>query len=182
MSAAVGALGAALGTMVANLSSHRRGWDERWEEFSEWAESGKKCHADLTTLIDADTEAFNSIIAALRLPHGSETETETRSSAIQEATRGAIEVPLRVMEVALESMETIKAMAEIGQETSASDAGVGALCARTAVRGAYMNVRTNVADLEDSDDAADYLSRGRALEEAAERLERQILDLVESHL
>jgi len=168
--------------MVANLSSHRRGWDDRWEEFSDWAEKGKASQSELTSLIDADTEAFNAIIAAFRRPQETEEEAAIRSAAIQEATKQAIEVPLRVMEVAVESMETIKTMADVGQETSASDAGVGALCARTAVRGAHLNVRINVKGLDDSEAVADYLKRGAVISEEAARLEAEILDLVERSL
>jgi glutamate formiminotransferase/formiminotetrahydrofolate cyclodeaminase len=182
VSAAVAALGAALGTMVANLSSHRRGWDDRWEEFSDWAERGKTSHSELISLIDADTEAFNAIISAFRQPQETEEEATSRSAAIQQATKQAIEVPLRVMEVALESMETIKAMADVGQETSVSDAGVGALCARAAVRGAHLNVRINAKDLDDTEVVAGYLRRADVIAGDAERLEREILGLVERSL
>jgi glutamate formiminotransferase/formiminotetrahydrofolate cyclodeaminase len=182
VSAALGALGAALGTMVANLSSHHRGWDERWEEFSDWAEKGKACHDQLLRLVDEDTDAFNAILEAHRLPEGSEEEKVDRDVAVQAATRGAIEVPLRVMEVALESLETIRAMAQIGQETSVSDAGVAALCARSAVMGAYLNVRINVKDLEDPEAVADYLDRGAAIQKRAEDQEREILAIVNGKL
>ncbi|MDP6538706.1 MAG: glutamate formimidoyltransferase [Planctomycetota bacterium] len=182
VSAAVGALGAALGTMVANLSSHRRGWDARWEEFSDWAEKGKGLHEELTGLVDADTDAFNAVLAANRLPGGSEAERRARAEAIEAATRGAIEVPLRVMEVALESLELLGAMARDGQETSASDAGVGALCARAAVRGAYLNVRINAADLADDAAREQAIGRGRELEERAREREREVLEAVDERL
>ncbi|MAF65952.1 MAG: glutamate formimidoyltransferase [Planctomycetes bacterium] len=182
VSAAVGALGAALGTMVANLSAHRRGWDERWEEFSDWAEKGKALHEELLRLVDADTDAFNAILAAGRMARGSEDERRARDEAVEAATRGAIDVPLRVMEVALESMELSGAMARDGQETSASDAGVGALCARTAVRGAYLNVRINAAQLADERTAGEYLSRGKELEARARELECEALEAVEARL
>lgn len=182
VAAAVGALGAALGTMVANLSSHKRGWDERWEEFSNWAEQGKACHDELLRLVDADTEAFNRIMEAFGLPKKSEAEKAARQRAVQEATRGAIEVPFRVMQVALDSMQVIKAMAESGLAASVSDAGVGALCARTAVMGAFLNVRINARDLEDKAAVEDYLARGRRIEDEAKALEGQILEIVNTKI
>lgn len=178
VAAAVGALGAALGTMVANLSSHRRGWDERWEEFSDWAVRGKERHDRLLRLVDQDTEAFNAVLAAFRLPSGSEEEKAARAGAVAAATRGAIEVPLEVMEAALGAMEVIREMAEIGQPASVSDAGVGALCARTAVLGAGLNVRINSADLEDATAKASYLERASRLEARAEEAEAEILEIV----
>ncbi len=182
VSANLGALGAALGAMVANLSSHKRGWDERWEEFSKWAVQGKAHHAELLALIDKDTDAFNKIMAAFGLPKGNDVEKAERYAAIQTATRGAIEVPLRTMEVALASMEVIKAMAETGNPASVSDAGVGALCARSAVIGAYLNVRINTGDLKDKTVAEDYLTRGAAIRAQAERLEKDILAIVEAKM
>ncbi len=182
VAAALGALGASLGTMVANLSSHRRGWDDRWEDFSDWAEKGKICQEELLGLVDADTQAFNSILDALRLPRGNEKEREARKAAVEAATSHAIEVPLMVMEVSLEAMETIRAMADIGQETSASDAGVGALCARVAIRGAYLNVRINVKGLSDQTTATDYLERGAEIEKQGSDLERDILGLVDKNI
>ena len=182
VAAALGALGAALGTMVANLSSHRRGWDDRWEEFSDWAERGKASREELIRLVDEDTEAFNAILAAHRLPQGNEKERDARETAIETATNHAIEVPMRVMDVSLEAMETIKAMADIGQKTSASDAGVGALCARAAIRGAYLNVRINVKDLADASAASGYLDRGAQIEKRATEMERDILELVDGNM
>ena len=182
VAAALGALGAALGTMVANLSSHKRGWDERWEEFSDWAERGKACHDELLALVDRDTDAFNAILAAFGLPQGTEEEQAERHAAIQAATLGAIEAPFRVMEVALASMDVIEAMAEHGNPNSVSDAGVGALCARSAVMGAFLNVRINSGDLEDKDAVADFLSRGAALQEQAIERERKILAIVAGKL
>lgn len=176
VSAAVGALGAALATMVANLSSHKRGWDERWEEFSSHAERGKACHAELTALVDRDTDAFNAILAAWR------SDEEGREERVQEATRLAIDVPLRVMEVAVESLEVCRIVAEEGLAASASDAGVGALCARTAVRGAGLNVRTNARDLTDEAARADYLARAAELEERARAGEARVLELVERRM
>ena len=182
VAANVGALGAALGAMVANLSSHKRGWDSRWEEFSDWADQGKACHDELLSLIDRDTDAFNDIMAAFGLPKGSVEEKVARDDAVQAATRQAIEIPLRVMEVSLASMDVIAAMAEIGNPASASDAGVGALCARSAVLGAYLNVRINVPGLTDEAAAAAYLERGRDLQEQADAAEAAILRTVDQHL
>ena len=178
VSAAVGALGAALGTMVANLSSHKRGWDERWEEFSDWAEQGKRCHDELLRLVDEDTRAFDAVLAAFRMPQGSDEEKAARDRAVQAATCRAIEAPLRVMEVARESLPVIRAMAEHGLKTSVSDAGVGALCARTAVMGAYLNVKINTKDLEDRAKADGYLARAAAIQKEAAALEQETLDVV----
>ncbi len=181
VAATLGALGAALATMVANLSSHKKGWDERWEEFSDWAEKGKASHRKLLELIDADTAAFNAILAAFGLPNGSDTEKTTRKAAIQAATLQAIEVPFRIMEVSLESMTVIKAMAETGNPNSASDAGVGALCARSAVMGAYLNVKINSSDLDDKAKVDDFLKRGGEIEAKAKALEAEVLEIVENN-
>lgn len=178
VAAAVGALGAALGTMVANLSSHKRGWDARWKEFSDQAERGKAAHVELTQLVDRDTDAFHALMAAFGLPKSNDAEKAARSAAIQAATRGAIEVPLRVMEVAFASMDVIEAMARDGMQSSISDAGVGALCARAAVRGAGLNVRINAKGLNDAAARAAFLERASSLEKSAESRERAILELV----
>ena len=182
VSAYVGALGAALATMVANLSAHKRGWDDRWEEFTEWAERGKAHHDELLALVDADTEAFNGIMAAFGLPKATDAERAARDEAVQAATRGAIEVPLRVMEVSLASMDVMAAMAEIGLPASVSDAGVGALCARTAVWGAALNVRINAAGLTNDDEAAAYLERAAGMQQQAARRESEIIAAVEARL
>ncbi len=182
ISAAAGAMGAALGTMVANLSSHKRGWDERWEEFSDWAERGKKYHDELLCLIDEDTNAFNEVMTAFGLPQGNEAEKAAKEQAIENATKAAVDVPFRVMEVALESMEVIKAMAEFGNPNSVSDAGVGALCARTAVMGAYLNVRINTPDLKDREFADDRIARGKEIQDRAISMEQEILSIVEPKL
>jgi len=182
VAAAVGALGAALGTMVANLSAHKRGWDDRWEEFSDWAVEGQASADALLRLVDEDTAAFNAIMAALRLPRSTAQEKAARRQAVQEATRRAIEVPLRIMEAAVGSMRLLKAMAEIGMKSSASDAGVGALCARAAVRGAYLNVRINVADLEDRAAVDEFVARGAEIEAQAVAVEQEILARVEENL
>lgn len=167
ISAYVGALGVSLGTMVANLSAHKPGWDERWEEFSAWAEKGQKYKDKLLFLVDEDTNAFNRIIEAFRMPKGSEAEIEHRKKAIQEATRYATEIPLQVMQVALGSMEVMEAMMKTGMQSSLSDAGVGMLCARTAVSGAYFNVRINARDLKDREFAEKVLSDAKAIHEKA---------------
>lgn len=178
VSASIGAMGIALGTMVANISSHKRGWDERWEEFSDWAEKGKKYHNELIQLVDEDTEAFNAIMSAYRLPEGTKEEKAEKEKAVEEATKHAIEIPFRVMELACESMDVIRAMARIGNPNSVSDAGVGALCARSAVMGAYLNVRINAGDVSDRAWIDDLIERGRVLEEKANSMEREILDIV----
>lgn len=182
VAATIGALGAALATMVANLSAHKRGWDDRWEEFSDWAEKGKAAHDELLSLVDADTDAFNGIMAAFRLPDGTEEEKVARHEAIQAATRRAIDVPFRVMEVSLAAMDVIAAMAETGNPASVSDAGVGALCARAAVMGAYLNVRINVGDLADEQLVGDYVERGAAIQQQAIDREAQILAMVDAKL
>ncbi len=178
ISAYIGALGAALGTMVANLSSHKKGWDERWEEFSDWAEKGEQYKNELLRLVDSDTKAFNQIMVAFGLPKSTEDEKTARTKAIQDATKFAIEIPFRVMQVSYEVMEVIKAMGEIGNQNSVSDAGVAALCARSAVMGAFMNVRINAKDFNDKKFVGDIISKGKAMEEKAIALETAILKVV----
>ncbi len=180
VSAYVGALGVSLATMVANLSAHKRGWDDRWQEFSEWAVKGQRLKDQLLVLVDEDTHAFNQIIASFRLPKGTDEEKAARQAAIDAATRHAIEVPFRVMQVSLESMQVIKAMAEIGNPASASDAGVGGLCARAAVRGACLNVKINTADLDDAEYVAEKLAAARQMLDKASKLEDEILSIVEA--
>jgi glutamate formiminotransferase / formiminotetrahydrofolate cyclodeaminase len=175
VAALVGALGAALGTMVANLSSHKRGWDERWEEFSAAAEEGQRAVSRLVALVDEDTNAYNQVVAAMGLAKATDEEKAARKAAIQAATRYAAEVPLTVAQLACDSMPLIKAMAEKGNPASASDAAVGALCARTAVLGACLNVRTNVPGLDDKALAADLVRQAAELEERARALESEIL-------
>ncbi len=178
IAAYLGALGAALGTMVANLSAHKKGWDEQWETFSNWAEEGNAAKDSLLQLVDADTSAFNGIMQAFGLPKGTEEEKAARTAAIQAATRTAIEVPFAVMEKTLASMRVIQAMAETGNPNSVSDAGVGALCARSAVMGAFLNVRINAAGYSDKVFVADILARGREIENKCIALESTILKLV----
>ncbi|MFD2921520.1 glutamate formimidoyltransferase [Terrimonas rubra] len=178
IAAYMGALGAALATMVANLSSHKKGWDERWQEFSDWAEKGETAKAQLLKLVDEDTAAFNKIMNAFGLPKATEEEKKARTAAIQEATKYAIEVPLKVMQVAYGSMELIKAMADTGNPNSVSDAGVGALCARSAVLGAFMNVRINAAGYDDKTFVQEVLKQGQAIEQQAIQAEQEILQVV----
>jgi glutamate formiminotransferase len=178
VAATMGALGAALGTMVANLSSHKQGWDDRWEEFSDWAVRGKACYQELLRLVDLDTEAFEGIMAAWRLPSGSETEKSAKELALQAATLRAIEVPFRIMEVSLESMQVSQAMLEHGIQASASDAAVAAICARSAVMGAFLNVRINGGDFEDKARMQDFLQHGADIQKQAQGLETAILAAV----
>ena len=175
-------MGAALGTMVANLSSHKRGWDDRWEEFSDIAVEGKRYHDELLRLIDEDTDAFNAIMAAFGLPRGSEAEQQARTAAIEDATKGAIEVPLRVMKTALESMTVIRRVAENGMSSSVSDAGVAALAARSAVLGAFLNVKINCSDVADQVFVQRVMEEGAAMQERALAAEQDILAIVDGKL
>ncbi len=179
VSAYVGALGVSLGTMVANLSSHKRGWDERWEEYSKWAEKGQALKEELLFLVDEDTRSFNRIMDAFKLPKKTAEDKKARQHAIQDATKYAIEVPFRVMKKAYESMEVMELMAEKGLQSSASDAAVGALCARMAIRGAFLNVKINAADLEDKDFFEKIYKEGIELEEMALKKEETIVRMVE---
>lgn len=178
IAAYVGSLGISLGTMVANLSSHKKGWDDRWEEFSNWAEKGQQFKDELLQLVDADTNAFNGIMHAMGLPKGTDEEKKIRAAAIQDATKHAIEVPFKVMQLSYESMEVIKAMAETGNPNSVSDAGVGALCARSAVMGAFMNVRINAGGCEDKKFVGDVLLKGKEIEDKAKDKEAEIIEIV----
>jgi glutamate formiminotransferase/formiminotetrahydrofolate cyclodeaminase len=177
VAAYVGALGVALGTMVANLSAHKRGWDDRWEEFSRWAVQGEALRNELLFLVDEDTRAFDRIMAAMSLPKGSDSEKTIRKAAILEATKGAINTPLRTMHVCVESMGLMKAMATMGLEASVSDAGVGALCARTGAIGAYLNVRINCAGLDDAAFKQAVLSEAEQLKDRAVALEAEVMAL-----
>ncbi|MGZ3866023.1 MAG: glutamate formimidoyltransferase [Bacteroidia bacterium] len=178
IAAYVGSLGAALATMVANLSSHKKGWDDRWEEFSNWAEKGEHYKNELVKLVDADTAAFNKIMTAFGLPKTTEEEKSARTKAIQDATKFAIEIPFKVMQASYNSMEVIKAMAEIGNPNSVSDAGVGALCARSAVMGAFMNVRINAAGYDDKAFVNEIVAKGKDIENKTIALEAAILKVV----
>jgi glutamate formiminotransferase / formiminotetrahydrofolate cyclodeaminase len=178
IAAYVGALGASLATMVANLSSHKKGWDERWEEFSKWAEKGQQCKNELLQLVDADTAAFNKIMEAFVLPKSTAEEKATRTEAIQQATKFAIEIPFKVMQTAAAGMELVNAMASTGNPNSVSDAGVGALCIRSAVMGAYMNVRINAASYNDKNYVNDIVAKGKTIEDDIIKQEAAILKLV----
>ena len=178
VSAYVGALGAALGGMVANLSAHKRGWDEHWSEFSEWAERAKIYQQRLLQLVDEDTSAFNGIMNAFGMPKGTPEEKSVRTAAIQQATLQAILVPLEVMETAFEAMNVMDAMAKRGNPNSVSDAGVGALCARTAVQGAYLNVLINLGGLKDEYKSAELKHRAEEILYQAEAKEQQVLSVV----
>jgi glutamate formiminotransferase/formiminotetrahydrofolate cyclodeaminase len=178
IAAYVGSLGIALGTMVANLSGHKKGWDDRWKEFSDWAEKGEQYKNELVKLVDADTKAFNQIMNAFALPKGNDTEKAARTKAIQDATKYAIEIPFKVMQTAYASMEVIKAMAEVGNPNSVSDAGVGALCVRSAVMGAFMNVRINAAGYDDKSFVEDIVAKGKEIENKTIEVEVEILKIV----
>lgn len=177
VAAYVGALGVALGTMVANLSAHKRGWDDRWEEYSQWAVFGEKLRNELLFLVDEDTRAYDRIIACFGLPKGTDAEKAARKAAIAEATKGAINTPLRTMQVCVESMALMKAMAEKGLPASVSDAGVGALCARTGAIGGYLNVKINCVGLDDEGFKAQVLEQADALKARAEALEAEVMAL-----
>ncbi|MEI2760311.1 MAG: glutamate formimidoyltransferase [Bacteroidia bacterium] len=173
-----GSLGVALATMVANLSASKKGWEERWNEFSDWAEKGQKLKKQLVHLVDEDTVAFNKIMDAFKLPKTSDQEKADRKQAIAEATRYAIEVPLSVMKISLQSMELIQAMAKNGNPNSVSDAGVGAMCARTAVLGAGLNVRINAAAYTDKTFVETILKQAAEMENLAITNEKDILEEV----
>ncbi|HPQ57612.1 MAG TPA: cyclodeaminase/cyclohydrolase family protein, partial [Flavobacteriales bacterium] len=177
VAAYVGALGASLGTMVANLSAHKRGWDERWEEFSRHAEEGESIRRELLRLVDEDTRAFDRIMAAFGLPKGTEGEQAARKEAIAEATRGAIRAPLETLRTCVRSMDLMKAMAEKGLPASVSDAGVGALCARAGALGAYLNVRINCAGLDDAEFNDAALKEAEELKRQAEEREAEVMAL-----
>ncbi len=181
VSAYMGALGAALATMVANLSSHKRGWDERWEEFSDWAERGKAIQERLLQLVDEDTRAFNGILEAFGLPKGSAVEQETRKAAIEAATLHAIQVPFEVMKVAFTGFEVAEAMAETGNPNSVSDAGVGALALHACIEGAWLNVRINAESLIQPQ-VEQIKSEGAELMKRSSDFRSRILKLVEGKI
>lgn len=182
ISAYVGALGVSLGGMVANLSAHKRGWDDKWEYYSGWAEKAQAYKTQLLNLVDEDTRAFTEIMNAFGLPKSTEQEIAARTSAIIAATKSATLVPYKVMEVSFNSMEVMLEMAKTGLPASISDAGVGAMCARTAIRGAHLNVRINVKDLDAPEFVSDVLQKAQTIEQKTEELEREILDLVDKQL
>ncbi len=182
ISAYMGALGAALGTMVANLSSHKAGWDDRWEEFSDWAEQGQALLTELLHLVDEDTDAFNRIMNVFAMPKSTDEEKAARSAALQEATLCATQVPLRTMRTAVRIFDVVRAMAAEGNPNSVSDAGVGALAARSAVLGARLNVKINAAGLKDRAAADALVAEAEQLAAEAERLEKEVLTIVEQKI
>ena len=182
VSAYVGALGISLGTMVANLSSHKRGWDARWEEFSEIADQGQQLKDALLRAVDEDTDAFNAIMAAFGLPKGSEEEKQARQAAIEEATKIAIEVPMQVVHLCLKCFPLIQQMVDTGNPNSVTDAGVGALCARAAVHGAALNVKVNAIDLKDREYAEKAITEANSAMEEASRLELGIMAAVQEKM
>ncbi len=182
VSSYIGSLGAALGTMVANLSSHKRGWDERWKEFSDWAEKGKEIQGKLLFLVDEDTKAFNKIMDAIGLPKKSDDEKKIRGRAIHDATIGAIMVPYSVMETAFKGFEVVRAMAENGNPNSVSDAGVGALSLLTCIRGACLNVKINASALDDKAYTNDIVKKANGLEKISIATCEEIIKIVESKI
>jgi glutamate formiminotransferase/formiminotetrahydrofolate cyclodeaminase len=179
IAAYAGALGAALATMVANLSAHKRGWDDRWEEFSAQAEHGQDLMGQLLRLVDADTSAFDAIMAAYGMPKANEAQQALRHRAIQDATRHAIDIPMKVAQIAHDALELASDMAQDGNPNSVTDAGVGAMCLRTAVMGAVLNARINCGDLEDKAYVQAIEARCADLVESAQRQEAAILATVD---
>lgn len=182
IAAYVGVLGVSLGAMVANLSSHKPGWDNRWKEFSDWAVKGQAYKAKLLALVDEDTRAFNQIIEAFRMPKTNDAEKALRQQAVEDATKYATEIPFNVMETACKSMEVMDAMVKIGLQNSLSDAGVGALCAKTAIIGAYFNVRINAKDIKDRKFAETILDKAEAIYREALQKEAAIITLIDAKI
>lgn len=182
ISAVVGALGISLGTMVANISAHKPGWDDQWEYFSDWAQKGQQFKNELLFLVDEDTNAFNKIIDGFRMPKTTVEETEIRKKAIEEATKYATEIPFKVMQTAYNSMEVILEMAKNGLQNSISDAGVGMLCAKTAVTGAYFNVRINAKDIKDIPFATKILAEAKSIFEKATALENEMMMIMNAKI
>lgn len=178
VAAYMGALGTALASMTANISSHKRGWDERWEEFSDWAEKGKLIQNELLVLVDEDTMAFNYIMKAFGMPKSSEEEKKERKEAIEKATKNAILVPFRVMEIAYGAYELIEAMVKEGNPNSVTDAGVGALAVRSCIKGAYLNVCVNTEGLEDKQFGEDIKAKASELNARSEKTEQKIVEKV----
>ena len=178
ISAYMGALGAALACMVANLSAGKRGWESRWKEFSDWAEEAQQLMKELLALVDEDTAAFNRLMGAMRMPKSSPEQIEKRDAAIEAATLYAGEVPLRTMKTAVKAFPLLRRMAEEGNPNSVSDAGVGALAARSAVLGAQLNVKINASGLQNRDDASRLLAEAEAVAADAIKAEEDILNIV----
>jgi len=182
IAAYVGSLGVSLGTMVANLSAHKAGWDEKWEFYSDWAVKGQAYKNKLLFLVDEDTNAFNKIIEGFRMPKSNTEEIEARKEAVENATKYATEIPFQVMETAFNSMEVMQAMLKEGLQSSLSDAGVGILCARTAVFGAYFNVRINAKDIKDRVFAEDILKRAKDIYDKTILIEKEVIQLIDSKM
>ena len=182
VSACMGAFGAALATMVANLSAHKRGWDERWKEFSDVAEEGQKLLDELLLLIDEDTAAFNRIMDCFSMPKGTADEKAARDKALEEATLYAAQVPLKTMETSLKALPLALQMAQKGNPASASDAGVAALAAVAGIRGAALNVRINASSLQDKAPAEPLLIRAKEIVREALELQDQVLEAVEANI
>ena len=182
ISAYVGALGVSLGTMVANLSAHKAGWDDQWDTFSKWAEKGQAYKNKLLYLVDEDTNSFNRIIEAFRMPKATSEEKKIRSEAVQSATKYATEIPFQVMQTAFESMEVMEAMIHEGLPNSLSDAGVGILCARTAVIGAFFNVRINAKDIKDQTFVDQILMEANAIYQKTLEKEKSIIDIIDERI
>ena len=182
ISAYMGALAAALGTMVANLSSHKAGWDDRWEFFSNWADNGMAVMNELLYLVDEDTAAFNKIMDVFGMPKGTDEEKAARAAAMEAATLYATQVPLRTMKAAYKAFDVVRAMAEEGNPNSVSDAGVGALAARSAVMGACLNVKINAAGLKDRATADALVKEAEEIQTLAQKAEAEILAVVESKI
>ena len=182
IAAYVGALGISLGTMVANLSAHKPGWDDKWEYFSDWAKKGQHYKNDLLFLVDEDTNAFNKIIDGFRLPKTNYEETEIRNQAIENATKYATEIPFKVMETAHNSIEVMIEMMKNGLQNSLSDGGVGVLCAKTAVTGAYFNVRINAKDIKDRTFAKEILAKSEAIYQKTISLEHEMMEIINSKI
>ena len=177
-----GVLGAALATMSANLSAHKRGWDDKWEIFSNWGNISINHQKNLLSLVDKDAQSFNYIMDAFKLPKSTEEEKLNRLKAIQLATKKAIEIPLEVMETSFKSFEVIRKMAEIGNPNAITDVGVAALCARTAVFGAYLNLKINCKSLDDKSFVKKVIKKGEELVKKANRFESEILEMVNKEL
>ena len=182
IAAYVGTLGVSLGTMVANLSAHKPGWDDKWAFFSKWAEKGQAYKNKLLFLVDEDTRAFNKIIEGFRMPKGSDEEKQARSKAIEDATKYATEIPFQVMETAFNSMEVMQAMIKEGLQSSLSDAGVGILCARTAVLGAYFNVKINAKDIKDRKFADAILAKAETIYQKTLKIEKETIAHLDKQL
>lgn len=182
VAAAMGAMGAALGSMVANLSGHKRGWDDRWEEFAAWAERGAEMQKRLLELVDEDTEAYNGILKAFEMPKKSEEEKAARAAAVEAATLHASLVPLTVMKEAFKVFELLQEMTEKGNPNSVTDGAVGVLATRACIRGAFLNVKINVKGLKDRLKAEELIASAEEIDDAAARLEEEIIDRVSGQL